>query len=301
MGAAAGGKTRDQKRTMAQRKLDMGKAWTEATGLIGANRDTISAIAGLFFFLPAFAAALLVPEMSATTGIGPTRTGGTVDQQAEIEAALGQITAMYADNWLLFLIIIVTGFVGSMSLLALLSDRGNPTVGEALNKGVRSIPSYIAAQLLSALAAGLAIGLPLGLLGALAPPAITAVIGLMLVVILIYAAVKFSLIAPVIAIDEERNPITALVRSWRLTKGNSLRIFAFFLLLFITIVIIGALVQGILTLVFAAVGGTVESIGMGLVGALINTMISVIFLVVLAAVHRQLAGPSAEGLAETFA
>jgi hypothetical protein len=188
-----------------------------------------------------------------------------------------------------------------MSLLALLSDRGNPTVGEALRKGVMSIPSYLAAQLLSALAAGLAIGLPLGLLNLIAPPAVAAALGLMLVVVLIYLVVKFSLIAPVIAIDEERNPITALARSWRLTKGNSLRIFAFFLLLFITIVIIGALVQGILTLVFAAIGGTVESIGIGLVGALINTMISVIFLVVLAAVHRQLAGPSAKGLAETFA
>jgi len=153
----------------------------------------------------------------------------------------------------------------------------------------------------AARAAGLAIGLPFGLLGALAPPAITALFGLMLVVILIYAAVKFSLIAPVIAIDEERNPIAALVRSWRLTKGNSLRIFGFFLLLFITIVIISALVQGILTLVFAAIGGTVEHIGIGLVGALINTIMSVIFLVVIAAVHRQLAGRSTGGLADTFA
>lgn len=283
---------------MANRKLDMGKAWVETTGLIGANRDTIGAIAGLFFFLPAFAAALLVPEMS-----NPPQPPGSAeaDPQVAMQAMVDQMSALYLDNWLVFLIIIIAGFVGSMSLLALLSDRGNPTVGEALNKGIRSIPSYIAAQLLSALAAGLAIGLPFGLLGALAPPAITAVFGLMLVVILIYAAVKFSLIAPVIAIDEERNPITALVRSWRLTKGNSLRIFGFFLLLFITIVIISALVQGILTLVFAAIGGTVEHIGIGLVGALINTIMSVIFLVVIAAVHRQLAGPSTGGLAETFA
>ena len=32
--------------------------------------------------------------------------------------------------------------------------------------------------------------------------------------------------APVIAIEEVRNPIAAITRSWRLTKGNSLRIFA---------------------------------------------------------------------------
>ena len=36
---------------MAHGKLDMGKAWTQATALMGLNRDTIGAIAGLFFFL----------------------------------------------------------------------------------------------------------------------------------------------------------------------------------------------------------------------------------------------------------
>jgi hypothetical protein len=79
-----------------------------------------------------------------------------------------------------------------------------------------------------------------------------------------------------------------------------LRIFAFFVLLFITVVIIGSLVQGILTLILSAIGGTVASIGTGLVSAAVNTVMSVIFLVVLAAIHRQLAGGTPERLAETF-
>lgn len=282
---------------MANHKLDMGKAWTQATGLIGANRDTITAIAGLFFFLPSFAAALLAPEMANLQQ--PTGAQGD-DPQVAMQALIDQMSAVYADNWLLFLGITIAGFVGSISLLALLSDRGNPTVGEALGKGLRSILSYIAAQLLSALAAGFAIGLPLGLVAAFAPHPVTVLVGLVLMIFAIYLFVKFSLIAPVIAIDEERNPITAIVRSWRLTKGNSLRIFAFFVLLLITVVIIGALVQGILTLILSAIGGAVASIGIGVVGAFINTLMSVIFLVVLAAIHRQLAGPSVEGLAQTF-
>ncbi|MET4132787.1 hypothetical protein ABIE62_001923 [Porphyrobacter sp. MBR-155] len=49
---------------MAHHKLDMGKAWTQATGLIGANRDTIGAIAGLFFLLPALGLALFAPELA---------------------------------------------------------------------------------------------------------------------------------------------------------------------------------------------------------------------------------------------
>lgn len=281
---------------MANTKLDMGVAWTTATGLIGANRDTISAIAGLFLFLPSLAAALFIPE--ATTTVAPG--GGNEDPQVAMQAALDQITALYADNWPVLLAVSIAGFIGSLSLLALLSDRGHPTVGEALGTGIKAIPAYIAAQLLSALAAGVVVGLPLGLMAAVAPPAVVGVAGLALVVFAIYLFVKFSLISPVIAIEGVGNPITAIARSWRLTKGNSLRIFAFFVLLFITVVIIGALVQGILMLILSAIGGAVATIGTGVVSALINTVMSVILLVVLAAIHRQLAGGTPERLAETF-
>jgi hypothetical protein len=283
---------------MANAKLDMGKAWTQTTALIGANKDTLSALAGLFFFLPSFGAALFLPEATTTIPAGGQRQSG--DQQVAMQQAMDQITALYADNWPVLLAVSIAGFIGSMSLLALLSDRGHPTVGEALGKGIRSIPSYIAAQLLSALAAGLALGLPFGVVAAFAPPPVAAVVALLLIVAILYAAIKFSLIAPVIAIDEERNPIAAIARSWRLTKGNSLRIFAFFVLLFVVIVIIGALVQGILTLILSAAGGEVARIGIAAVSALVNAMMTVIFLVVLAAIHRQLAGGAPERLSETF-
>jgi hypothetical protein len=283
---------------MANIKLDMGKAWTQTTALIGANKDTISAIAGLFFFLPTFAAALLLPDTSTTIPISGQRQGG--DPEVAMQQAIDQISALYADNWPVLLAISIAGFIGSLSLLALLTDKGRPTVGEALGQGIRSIPTYIAAQIISALAAGVVVGLPLGLMAALAPPAVTATAGLALIVLVIYLFVKFSLIAPVIAIDQERNPIAAMTRSWRLTKGNSVRIFAFIVLLFAVIVIIGALVQGVLTLILSAIGGQVEAIGVALVSALVNTVMTVIFLVVIASIHRQLSGGTPEKIAEAF-
>ncbi len=217
-----------------------------------------------------------------------------------MQQAIDQISALYADNWPVLLAISIAGFIGSLSLLALLTDKGRPTVGEALGQGIRSIPTYIAAQIISALAAGVVVGLPLGLMAALAPPAVTATAGLALIVLVIYLFVKFSLIAPVIAIDQERNPIAAMTRSWRLTKGNSVRIFAFIVLLFAVIVIIGALVQGVLTLILSAIGGQVEAIGVALVSALVNTVMTVIFLVVIASIHRQLSGGTPEKIAEAF-
>ena len=144
---------------MALRKLDMGTAWTQATGLMGANRDTISAIAGLFFFLPSLASGLLMPELA-----NPPQPAPGADPEVAMRAMLDQIGAIYAANWPLLLGLVAVQFIGTMSLFALLTDRGNPTVGEALRTGARSLPSYLAAQLVTVLGASLAIGIPVGVL-----------------------------------------------------------------------------------------------------------------------------------------
>lgn len=282
---------------MALRKLDMGKAWTLTTGLIGANRDTITAIAGLFFFLPSLATAIFVPELADPQA--PAGSSGA-DPDAAMQAMMAQMSAVYADNWPLLLGLLVIQFIGSMALLALLTDRGHPTVGEALGTGLRSIPAYLAAQLVSVLGAGLIAGIPFGILAAFAPPAATAIAMLVLFVLIIYVFIKFALIAPVIAIEGERNPLRAIARSWRLTKGNSLRILLFLFLLLFTIGIIAALVSAVLTLVFSALGEPLATIGVHVVSGLINAVVTVIFLVVTVAIHRQLAGPSNAALAETF-
>lgn len=281
---------------MTNRKLDMGKAWTQATGLIGSNRDTIGAIAGLFFFLPSLALALFAPDLVNPPVAGPDGA----DPQVAFQAMINQMTQAYANNWPMFLAMTLAQFIGSMSLLALLTDRAHPTVREALTTGFASLFPYLAAQLLSALGVALLIGIPLGLVAAAGSPGATLLVGVVLVAVGFYVFVKFSLIAPVIAIDGIRNPIRALTRSWQLTKGNSFRIAAFLLLLFFTIGIISALVTGILGLVLSALGSDIAAIGLGIVNAAVNTGIGVIFLVVIAAIHRQLAGHSPEGLAATF-
>lgn len=281
---------------MQNRKLDMGKAWTQATSLIGSNRDTISAIAGLFFFLPSLASALLVPELANPPQTAPAGA----DPQAAMRAMMDQMSAAYAANWPLILALGIAQFTGSMSLFALLSDRGNPTVGEALRTGIASLPSYLAAQLITVLGAALAIGIPVGVMSALGGAAVALLGVVVAFVLIIYVVIKLSLVAPVIAIEGNRNPFTALARSWQLTKGNSLRIVLFLGLLLVVIGIISALVTAILTLVFAALGNSVAMIGGGVLNALVNTLLTVIFLVVTVAIYRQLAGPSGEALAQTF-
>jgi membrane-anchored glycerophosphoryl diester phosphodiesterase (GDPDase) len=125
-------------------------------------------------------------------------------------------------------------------------------------------------------------------------------VGLIAVVAFFYLFTKFILTPAVIAIERQSNPLAALGRSWRLTKGNSLRIFLFVLLLFLAVGVVGGVISMIVGLFLALAGSQAALIGQAVVSGLINAVFYVIFLGVLAAIYRQLAGPSPEMVRETF-
>ena len=66
------------------------------------------------------------------------------------------------------------------------------------------------------------------------------------------------------------NPITALGRSWRLTKGNSFRLFLFYLLLVAVFTVLSMIATLVFGLVFALGGEHVALIGQALISSLIN-------------------------------
>lgn len=261
-------------------KLDLGRAWNDATALMSANKDVISIVAGVFFFLPYLALSLLMPEVAQ-----PQIDAGNTEALPEA------LIALYAENWWVFLITSILQMIGMLALFALLTDRARPTVGEALKRGAKGFPSYFVAQMLAVLALGL-VG---GLLAVISPLLI-----ILAIPVFFYVMIKFSLIGPVIGIEQMLNPIAALKRSWQLTKGNSLRIFAFYVLLFVVLFVVSILVTLITGVVFAAAGGQIELIGNGFVGSLVNAVMTIIFLAALAGIHAQLAGPNTESLEETF-
>lgn len=260
-------------------KLDMGAAWNTATSLIGRNRDVVLVVAGVFFFLPSFAISLIMPQAAAMP----------MAESGDSEAMMAAVMSLYADYWWAILLSGVAQAIGTLALLTLLTDRARPTVGEAIKAGVVSFPSYFVSNLLVAFAIAIPVGLAL----------VTSPLAIFLVMpIVVYLAIKFSLIMPAIAIDRILNPLGALARSWKLTKGNSLRLFLFFMLLFIATVVIFALVSMIFGVVFAAMGGEVEKIGNAVVSSAISAGFVVIFFAVLAGVHHQLAGDRPEQPAE---
>ncbi len=111
--------------------------------------------------------------------------------------------------------------------------------------------------------------------------------------------VKFSLSLPCIAIDKIMNPVTVLARSWRLTKGNSLRLFGFYCLL-VLVAFVASMLIGIVAGVLGLIDGTIGIVLSGIINAGLNMVVVLVMLAVLAAIHAQFSGPSSAAMQETF-
>ncbi len=273
-------------------KFDMTAAWSEAMRLTAANRQVIAVVAGVFFFLPYLAFMLLF--MNQMSALEAAQTANP-DPDAMGQAMMG----FYGDIWWFVLLAMVIQGIGMLGLLTLLTDRSRPTVGEALKSGAKLFLPYFGAQLLLSVVFGLLILVPIAI-GAGTSVAAGLLVGLVAVVAFFYLFTKFILTPAVIAIERQANPLTALSRSWRLTKGNSVRIFLFMFLLFLAVGVVGAVFSMIVGLVLALGGAETALIGQAVISGLVNAVFYVIFLGVLAAIYRQLAGTSAEAVGDTF-
>lgn len=260
--------------------LEMNRAWNDAVRLLNRSRDVVLVVAGVFFFLPYFAVMLVGPDPMA--GVDPARPLGA-------QEAIGRMTHFYAQYWWVFLIVAILQAVGMLGLLALLTDRRRPTVAEALKTGVVKVLPYIAAYLL--LGMGLALGVMiLGTVAGLSGvPALVGLVVFLALVAWIALFVRCSLVGPVMVKENVGHPWTALARSWGLTKGTGWRLFAFYALLFVAMIVITILVSGLFGVIFSLFGTEAARAGDALVVSLMNAAWATIFLAVLAAVHDQLA------------
>ncbi len=261
-------------------KLDMGRAWNDAVAQIKANRDVILIVAGVFFLLPNLAMSLLMP-------LPPEAPAIPAGAQPDFAPLMAEMSAWMADVWWIVALVVLMQAVGTLGLLALLTDRARPTVGEALGFGIKAMPTYLATQIITGVAAGVLFGAIL-LLGQ-ASPAIGVILGLLLVLAMFYAMLKLSLVTPVIAIEKQLNPLAAMRRSWRLTKGNSLLILAFFLLLVVAFLVI-SMVAGLVFMAFSLLGDEVGLIVSALGNGVLTMAMVVVMVAALAGVHHQLSG-----------
>ena len=272
-------------------KLEMNLAWSDAVRRIGANRDMVLVVAGVFFFLPYFAFMLISPDPLA---------GMSAAASNDAKAVIERLSAYYSRIWWVILIILLLQAAGMLGLIALLTDRSRPTVAQALKLGASKVLSYIVAYLVlgMVLSAGLLILLALATASGAAWLAGIVFLGGFVAWIVLF--IRFSLVPPILVKENIASPLRALARSWELTRGNGGRLFAFFVLLFAAYIVVMLVVSIVLGLLFGLFGPQSAHFGEALVGGVLNATWVTIFLAVLSAVHAQFAGPATAALSETF-
>ena len=267
-------------------KFDSNLAWKEASAAVAANREVVIALAGVFFLLPGLGMALLFPAPEPTTGINSKEAAAVI--------------ADYYTSILPFLLPLwVFQSAGTLAILTLLTDRSLPTVREAIGDGARGVLAYVLAQVLLGVAVGLIGGTVLAI-GSATGLALLTVVGLAVVgLLVIYAGIKTSLVAPVVVVEGERNPVAALKRSWLLTEGNSLRIGLFYLLVGLAFLVVTSVIVAVAGIIAALIGGAqAGAIAGAVISSALNALMALYFVAMVAATHRQLAGPSASGVFE---
>jgi hypothetical protein len=241
------------------RELDFTAAWNDGMALLKAHREAALAIAGVFIFLPQLIFGFLFPQPEFNT------TGDS-------NAVFAQLIEFYKSIMPWLLLISVFSGIGNLAITFMAINARQPAAGEAIVLGAKHYVTMLVAGLLS----GFAIGIGL----------------VFLIVPGIYLAIKFCLASTVVAAEEQLNPITALSRSWQITKGNSLRIFGFLLV----IGIVGGIAALLFNMLFAGIGlvlpGSAGMIVTTLGSAISATVLAVIVLFILIGIYRQLSTPA---------
>lgn len=269
-------------------KFDSNQAWKDAAASVAANRDVLFALAGVFLALPALALAIFMPPPEAPDGMKP-------------EAALAMMGEYYTQAWPVLLGMALLQLLGTLTMLTLFTDRSRPTVGQAIRQGAQAALPVLGSQLIVAFTVAALVSLVLGVAVASGVAALRLLAGLALLVGLAYVFVRLSLVSPVVVVDGQRNPVAALRRSWGLTGGNVFHLLAFYALLLIAALVLYLLINGVLSFVVSLIvsGGTAAAIK-DLIAALLQAVLSVYSVAVIAATHRQLAGPSPQASAAPF-
>lgn len=249
---------------------------------------------GLMVVAGVFGGTIMASVMaSASTGAEP--------DPAQIFAGMGFSIVLF------YLLLYAVQFAMAIAMMRLCSDRHAPSIGDAISTGVRGVPTMFGVVIILAVA-GLIGGLVVGLVvGGLVAVSGSEIISMLMVIAAIvgglYLYARLSMLTPVIAIDEERNPLRVISRSWAMTGPAALKI--------VLVVALAAILAGIavFALLFATIGTAAMSGQPPSIGGMIAFVIAMIafgltvglyFTALIAAIHRQLSGGSAAAAGEAF-
>jgi len=233
-------------------------AWEDTVRMLRTHGSLIAAIAGVFIFLPAILTGYFLPP--------PEGQGAQM-----IEA----MTVYFKSNLPWFILSRLVEMIGTIAILTLLFQREQVTVGAAIAGAFMLLPFYFLTSMLTGIAVGV------GFLLLVAPG--------------LYLIGRLAVAAVVVVAEGRRNPIDALQRSIALTKGHGWAVLGLLIVValagFVCLLAVTSVV-GIVLLLFGDVGKLLELI----LSAALSSLLSVVLLVLCAAIYRQLSPDRSAGV-----
>lgn len=226
--------------------------------MLAANAGLLTAIAGVFLFLPALLFARFVPAPEATDGF---------------IASLRELQDYVNRAWLWMLLQTLVNMIGIISIYLVLLARPRLTVGAAVARALPILPFYYLITLIQGAGAG--IGL------------------LMLVIGLVFMLGKLVLAGPILVIERPRAPLAAIRDSWRRSAGLGWLIGGLVVILYVAAMFVSMVLQLALGTVILLLAGP-QGIGGLLIDvlvAVIGAAVTVIATVLIAAIYRAVSPP----------
>ncbi len=229
-------------------------------------------------------------------------SGAMSDPNAFGAFGVGMIVSLIVF-YVLYLLIYAASYA-SMAHMA--SPLLQPRFGDSFNAGIRSALTLLGVMVLL-IVAYIALAFALSLLAiplASAGNAGSIVMAIVFVPVLIYLGCRLSIVFPLVAVENIRNPITAIGRSWSLTGGSVLSILGAMIAYIVIVVVLLGLVFAPLLLGGSSFGDPaagIATMAFVFIGAIVATIVVTILGAALAsAIHAGLAELPGGTLSETF-
>jgi len=273
--------------------FDMNSCWSRAVELVQANFQLLLVISAIFLLLPSVALYLFVPNMQMMA-----------DPFADQDVIAAQMADMIGPLIGVGLLSTLFQFAGYAAMLALMSDA-RPTVGQALTTGIKTVPSTLALLIIFFVVymlGAIVIVLPLSLLAGLTGAAAIGVIAILPIIgFVAWLLARMSMSMPVMVLEGTLNPITALTRSFTLTKPKQWPILGFWAVIIVVFIVVSLIFGGVMTVVASALGtGVASALITGLANGLTSMIVGMIICGVAVAMHGQLSGPNMDEVEDTF-
>lgn len=289
--------------------IDIGRVFSTSFAMLRQRFWLLVGMWAVFFAIQLAASTVLGVGMAVLGMAGASGMGAGIEDPGAL-AGLGVGVIIFMVLFYGAYLVIVLAQQAAMVTIA--SPLEEPSFSAAMTRGFKSALPFFGIAVLMMLGYLALVALMAGVLGAAsvgggtAGSAAAVVVALAFLPLLIFFACRFSVLIPVVAVDQVFNPVAAMRRSWSVTRGKVLRIMLAFLGFFgITLLALGVPFALLFGAIFAGQDNPAAVAGIAIIGVLAIIPLFIIYMMFTstftAALHSEVTGGGAESLEEVFA